>query len=86
MPGHAHEALRGQVHDEVRLGDLEERAYRGEVPKIGLDKGDFVAEMVDVLRLAPPPVGAEDLRALGEGVLGHVAPYKPGDAGDQHSH
>src|SRR5258705_1143739 len=86
MPGHTDEALGGQVDHEVRVGDLEERAHRGQVAKIGLEKGHLGAEMVDVLRLAPPPVGAEDLRPLGEGVLGHVAPHKPGDAGDQHSH
>src|SRR5262249_53574122 len=44
------------------------------------------AEVIDVLSLAAPPVRAEDLSALGQGVLGHVAPHEAGDARDEDSH
>src|SRR5438093_61411 len=54
--------------------------------QVGLDEGDPRPQVVDVLALAPPPAGAEDLRALGERVFGHVAADEPGDAGDQYPH
>src|SRR5262249_61712289 len=83
---HSHEALGGQVHHEVRIGDLEERADRGEIAQVGLEESHLRAEVIDVLSLAAPPVRAEDLSALGQGVLGHVAPHEAGDARDEDSH
>src|SRR5262249_29071184 len=63
-----------------------ERAHGRKIPQVGLEEGHLRPEVIDVLRLAAPPVRAEDLGGLGQGVLGHVAPHEAGDAGDQDSH
>ncbi len=56
----------------------EERSRRSDSTSV-----DLRPEVVDVVGLAAPADGAEHLRALGQGVLGHVAAHEPGDAGDQ---
>src|SRR4029453_14827393 len=53
---------------------------------VGWDEGDAPAQMLDVLGRALPSTGTEDLGALGERVLRHVASDEARDAGDQHPH
>src|SRR5215471_4848153 len=86
LPRGGHEALRGEVHDVGGLGGLEEVPHRREVAQVALDEADPAAEMIDVLGLAPPANGAEDLGALRERELGHMAADEAGDAGDQDPH
>jgi hypothetical protein len=42
-----------------------------------------VAQVIDVLGLAPPPAGAPDLGAARQRVLGEVTPDEPRDPGDE---
>ena len=86
VPRGADEALGGQMDHVGGVGEFHERPHRGQVAQVGLDEGDARPQVVDVLALAPPPAGAEDLRALGERVFGHVAPDEPRDARDQYPH
>ena len=86
LPRRAHDALRGQMHDVVRARPRDERPHRRVIPQVGLDEGDAPAQMLDVLGRALPSTRAEDLGALGERVLRHVAADEARDAGDQHPH
>ena len=74
------------MHDVVRARPRDERPHRRVIPQVGLDEGDAPAQMLDVLGRALPPTGTENLGALGERVLRHVAADEARDAGDQHPH
>src|SRR5438034_765305 len=86
LPRRHREALRRKVDDVVGPRLLEKRAHREEIAQVGLDQGDPVAQVLDVLRLAPPAERADHLGALRERVLGEVAADETGDASDQNAH
>src|SRR2546427_8252890 len=86
VPGRVHVTLRRQVDDEVGARRRDELVDRREVTQIALDQRDAVAQVIDVLGLAPPAVRAEDLGALGQRELREVAADEPRDAGDGDPH
>src|SRR3989442_7566685 len=86
VPGRVHVALGRQVNDEVGARRRDELVHRREVTQITLDQGDAVAQVIDVLGLAPPPVRAEHLGALGQRELGEVTTDESRNAGDEDPH
>src|SRR5439155_26447065 len=85
-PRRHHEALRREVDDVVGPRLLEEGAHREEIAQIGLEQADPVAQVLDVLRLAPPAERADHLGALGERILGEVTADEARDARDEDAH
>src|SRR2546425_7779977 len=81
-----HVALRRQVDDEVGPRRRDQLLHRREVAQITLDEGDAVAQVIDVLGLAPPPVRAEHLGAFSQRQLREVTADEPRDAGDEDPH
>ena len=69
------------MDDGVGPGGLQHVLHRAHVSKVSLHQVDFRSQMVDVLGLAPPPVGAIHLDSLLQGILSKMAAHEPGDPG-----
>src|SRR4029453_17526473 len=85
VPGGLHEALRRQVNDVVRPRLLEERAHREEIAQVALDQVDPLAQVLDVLGLAPPAQRADHVGPALERELAEMAAHETGDSNDQNA-
>ena len=74
------------MNDVVGPRLLEEPAHGEHIAQVALDQADPLAQVLDVLGLAPPAKRPDHVGPPLECELGEVAAHETGDSSDQNAH